>query len=160
MSVPTNPGHDLRRAEWLVQAGKYPEAAELYRAFLKRSPDATEAAEAQYRLASVLSFYLNPERDFAASLREYQKLVAEHPGSPHRQTSENMASLLSILLAQKESLLTDQAEVKKLKETLSAEDAEIKQLKENLRKLQELEIEIEQKRTKDSVGPGPPESDR
>ncbi len=127
-------GPALKQAESFFESGKYSEAAEAYRKILKETPPVPEAAEAQYLLAFTLSYYKNPQQDYAASLKEYQKAASRYPKSPYRRESENMISLLSSLLAQKQQI--------------SDEQARTKQLEENLLRLQQLEIETEQRRVK------------
>lgn len=124
----------LEPADALFEAGRYSEAAESYRKILKETPPVPQAAEAQYLLAFTLSYYKNPQQDYAASLKEYQKAASRYPKSPYRRESENMISLLSSVVA--------------LKQQLSDEQAKTKQLEENLLRLQQLEIETEQRRVK------------
>ncbi|MBI5747434.1 MAG: outer membrane protein assembly factor BamD [Nitrospirae bacterium] len=127
-------GSALEQAESLFETGRYSEAAESYRKILRETPPVPEAAEAQYLLAFTLSYYKNPQQDYAASLKEYQKAASRYPKSPYRRESENMISLLSSLVAQKQQLIDEQAKTK--------------QLEENLLRLQQLEIETEQRRVK------------
>ncbi|MEK7279884.1 MAG: tetratricopeptide repeat protein [Nitrospirota bacterium] len=125
---------ELEQAESFFEAGRYSDAADAYRKILKETPAVPEAEEAQYLLAFTLSYHKNPQQDYAASLKEYQKAVSRYPKSPHRRESENMISLLSSLVAQKQQL--------------SEEQAKTKRLEENLLRLQQLEIETEQRRVK------------
>lgn len=127
-------GSALEQAESLFEAGRYSEAAESYRKILKETPHVPQAAEAQYLLAFTLSYYKNPQQDYAASLKEFQKAASRYPKSPYRRESDNMISLLSSLVAQKQQL--------------SDEQAKTKQLEDNLLRLQQLEIETEQRRVK------------
>lgn len=127
-------GSVLEQAEFLFEAGRYSEAANAYRKILKETPPVPQAAEAQYLLAFTLSYYKNPQQDYAASLKEYQKAASRYPKSPYRRESENMISLLSSLVAQKQQFIDEQAKTK--------------QLEERLLKLQQLEIETEQRRVK------------
>lgn len=127
-------GSQLKQAESLFETGKYSEAADAYKKILKEASSGPEAAEAHYLLAFTLSYYKNPQSDYTASLKEYQKVISKYPNSPHRRESENMISLLS-------SLVT-------LKQQISDEQAKTKQLEERLLKLQQLEIESEQRRAK------------
>ena len=127
-------GDVLEQADALFETGRYSEAAESYRKILKETPPVPQAAEAQYLLAFTLGYYKNPQQDYAASLKEYQKAASRYPKSPYRRESENMISLLSSVVA--------------LKQQLSDEQAKTKQLEENLLRLQQLEIETEQRRVK------------
>jgi tetratricopeptide (TPR) repeat protein len=111
----------------MFESGKYAEAEKLYREILDGPSSETDAAEAQYRIAFILSFYKNPHRDYATSIKEYQRAVSKYPQSPHRREAENMISLLSSIVSQ---------------------EAETKQMKEDLQKLQQLEIEAEERRTR------------
>lgn len=128
------PGIRLKHADALFETGKYSEAIETYRKILKGSSFGTEAEKAQYRLAFTLSYYKNPQQDYAASLKEYQKAISRYPKSSYREEAENMISFLSVLISQKQQI--------------SAEQSKTKQLEERLLELQRLEIEAEQRRAK------------
>lgn len=130
-------GSTLQRAESLFEAGKYSEAVEAYRKALKESPFGPKAAETQYRLAFALSYYKNPQQDYTASFKEYQRVISRYPRSPYRKESENMIFLLSALAAQKQHL--------------SDEQSKTKQMEERLLQLQQLEIEAEQRRNREIV---------
>lgn len=66
-----------QRAFDLLKEGRYPQAAEAFTAFLKAYPDSGYADNAQYWLGEAR--YVT--RDFKASLREFQRLVARYPDS-------------------------------------------------------------------------------
>jgi tetratricopeptide (TPR) repeat protein len=117
----------LKLAETLFESGEYAEAEKEYREILEGPAPEPVAAEAQYRLAFILSYYKNPQRNYASSIKEYQRAISRFPASPHRPEAENMISLLS---------------------SIASQEAETKQMKEDLQKLQQLEIEAEERRTR------------
>lgn len=68
---------DYQQALNILREGRYMQAAEAFRDFLKQYPDSGYAANAQYWLAE--SFYVT--RQFPQALEEFSKVVSAYPDS-------------------------------------------------------------------------------
>lgn len=115
----------LHQAEAFFETGEFQKAVRAYRQVLADSPSEAERERAQYRLAFTLSFHRNPDRDYAAALEEYRKAVSVYPDATERPLAENMRAILTELLSEK---------------------AELRRLRGKLVRLQQLEMDAEERR--------------
>ncbi|WP_297528029.1 tol-pal system protein YbgF [Thiohalobacter sp.] len=68
---------DYQRALDILREGRYRQAGETFRAFLKAHPDSAYADNAQYWLAE--TYYVT--RQFDTALAEFEKVLKQYPGS-------------------------------------------------------------------------------
>jgi len=81
-TAPSAAGADAARADYqraldILREGRYRQAGEAFRAFLKTHPDSAYADNAQYWLAE--TYYVT--RQFDTALEEFEKVLKQYPGS-------------------------------------------------------------------------------
>jgi len=109
----------IGRAEARAQAGQYAEAEQAYREALAKSAGAAGTADhALLGLGRLYAHPANPRRDFARAAEQYDRLLAEYPGS--RWTAEARAArdLLATVLVQQRRLAEERQEIERLRRDL------------------------------------------
>jgi len=117
--------NSLQKAEALSRQGKYQEAIRVYREILDDHPSTGAAAEAQFRIGYTLSYFQNPQPDYAKSIKEFQQVVNLFPKSKWANEAKNWIATLSEMMHQR---------------------AENKRLQKDLQQLMMLDIESEKRR--------------
>jgi len=115
----------LESAELLYSQGKYQEAIQVYRQILDDHPPTDAAAEAQFRIGYTLSYFQNPQPDYAKSIKEFQQVLNRFPKSKWAIEAKNWIAILSEMMNQR---------------------AENRRLQKDLQQLMMLDIESEKRR--------------
>lgn len=123
LDAPPDGSAELEKAKTLFEEGKYGEAASLYRK-LSKSGQKNIAETAQFQIGRTLAFYKNPKRDYPEALIEFQIFVKRFPQSQIREDASNWVFILDQYLTKK---------------------TENDKLKEDIRKLVDIDIEVEKK---------------
>jgi len=124
-SAPMTVSNPLESAELLYSQGKYQEAIQVYRQILDDHPPTDAAAEAQFRIGYTLSYFQNPQPDYAKSIKEFQQVLNRFPKSKWAIEAKNWIAILSEMMNQR---------------------AENRRLQKDLQQLMMLDIESEKRR--------------
>ena len=120
------PGADVRDADSLAKSKKYTEAVATYQKVLREHPDTSQAADATFNLAVVLSSYDNPRRDYALALQEFEEFLKSYPDHKRAHEANNWRQALKTLM-----------------ETIKDNE----RLKKNIEQLKRLDVRQEEKRS-------------
>jgi len=108
----------------------------------KRSPDKTRA-RAHLRLGLLYSHYRNPAQDFDKALEHIEASISLDKDSPPDDSLTNLMILLKSITGKDTGSIPA---LRRLKDANNALTTENNELKKTLKKLNELEVELERKR--------------
>lgn len=106
----TRQGRELDTANNLFAEKRYADAMSTYRSVIRNNPDPRTDAEARFRLAYALSFYENPQPDYAKSIQEFEEFLRLYPEHEKAADAKNLRHILRTL----ERLNKNIEELKKL----------------------------------------------
>jgi outer membrane protein assembly factor BamD (BamD/ComL family) len=115
----------LMEAEKLAQEAKYAEAVTAYRAVLQQHPNTEWAPEAKYGIALVCVSADNPQRDYAAAIKEFDEFLSLYPSDKRSAEAKNWRQALKVLVDTKK---------------------ENDRLNKNIERLKQLDVRQEEKR--------------
>jgi len=89
----------VKEADALAAARAYPAASRLYEDAIRRFPGDPVQGRALYGLGRLLVLADNPSRSYSRALSYFDRLLREHPDSPHASDARAWRGLLAAYLA-------------------------------------------------------------
>jgi outer membrane protein assembly factor BamD (BamD/ComL family) len=108
----------VREAEAEIEAGNWASAARTLEGVVRRYPDAPAHDDALYHLARALVLGANGGREYRLAAGYLDRLIREHPTSPHARDARAWRAVLTAYVARG-------AEIDRLLERLKAIDVEL-----------------------------------
>jgi outer membrane protein assembly factor BamD (BamD/ComL family) len=117
--------NSVAEANKLAYAAKFSEAVAAYRMVLQQHPNTEWAPEAKYGIALVCVSADNPQRDYAAAVKEFDEFLSLYPSDKRAAEAKNWRQALKVLLDTKK---------------------ENDRLNKNIERLKQLDVRQEEKR--------------
>lgn len=141
-SVLLNPTDEyFLKSDQFFAEGNYREALRRTRRILKEASDPAVEEEALFRIAVILSYGDNPDRDYKEAADFSRNFLKQYPGS--RRTLA-VKSILSLIL----EVRRGEAEISTLKGYNSIQEEKILRLQEDLLKIKEIDVQLEEQKKK------------
>ncbi len=141
-AVPADPTEEyFLKSDQLFAEGNYRDALRRVRRIYKEATDPAVEEEALFRIAVILSYGDNPDRDYKQAADFARNFLKQYPGS--RRTFA-VKSILSLIL----EVRRGEAEISTLKGYNSIQEEKILRLQEDLLKIKEIDVQLEEQKKK------------
>jgi outer membrane protein assembly factor BamD (BamD/ComL family) len=134
---PPPPPNYFEIGETAFEAGNYRQAIDAYNAYLRATPDGTNADRALFRMAMAHALPESPALDTSRSVELLEELVFRYPDSLFRSPAE-------VLLRQQRELTAERSQVERLRADLNRQESQIQTLTQELdrtRQADQMELE-------------------
>lgn len=127
--------------DYLVREGRYPEALSSARRIYGESSDAAVREEALFRIVFLLAYGNNPKQDLQEAEDSAVTFLADYPKSSRLLEVKGLRLLL-------QEIGRGAGEIDTLKEYNAVQAEKIKALEEDLRKIKEIDLQLEEQKKK------------
>jgi TolA-binding protein len=142
---------DTWQADQQMAAGNYDAAVAQYREIGRLYP--RTADEALFKIGCIQAHPRNPKKDYAKALETFRQLVAEHPRSAHRTSTDAFIAVLSDLASRERELAAKEKELASrdrgapaLKRQVDALERQVDALQKQIEQMKEIDRSLEEKR--------------
>ncbi|NOY53468.1 MAG: hypothetical protein GXP58_07600 [Deltaproteobacteria bacterium] len=125
----------------LFSEGRYRRALRSLRQIYREAVDRSVKEEALFRMVLILSYGDNPNRDYEEAEKRVREFLHDYPDSRRTLT---MRSVLQLL----QEVRRGEAEIETIKGYNSIQEKQIHRLKEDLRRIKEIDLQLEEQKKK------------
>ena len=130
----------FKEANEYFSQGSYIVSLDKYEQILEKYP--AVADRVLFEMGVVYAYPGNWQKDYQKSLKCFQKLIKDYPGSEYRQASEVMIAHIKNIAIKEKSILTQQTQIEALKNDIKRQGNDIISLQ---RKIEALQQEVKNK---------------
>jgi outer membrane protein assembly factor BamD (BamD/ComL family) len=127
------------QSDRLFREGKYRQALRRTRRIYEEATDTEVKEEALFRVALILSYGDNPNRDYDEAEKVVRDFLKAYPDSPRVMA---MRSILQLLL----EIHRGRAEVQTIKGYNAIQEEKILRLEEDIRRIKEIDLQLEEQK--------------
>jgi tetratricopeptide (TPR) repeat protein len=130
----------FKEANEYFSQGSYITSLSKYEQILEKYPETGDRV--LFEMGVIYAYAGNWQRDYQKSLKCFQKLIKDYPGSDYRQASEVMISQINHVTIKEKEIIANQRQIETLKKELNRQGNEITSLQ---KKIEALEQEVKNK---------------
>lgn len=129
------------KSDQLFSEGRYRRALRRTRRIYREATEPSVKEEALFRIALLLSYGDNPNRDYEKAEKTVRKLLHDYPESKRGLA---MRSILQLL----QEVRRGEAEIRTLKGYNAIQEEKILRLEEDIRRIKEIDLQLEEQKKK------------
>ncbi len=137
----SSPEEFFLKSDQLFREGRYRQALRQIRRIYQEASDPEVEEEALFRIALILSYGDNPNRDYAEAQNVSRAFLKSYPESNRRIEVEAILLLLN-------EIRRGDEEIKTLKGYNAIQDEKTRRLEEDIRKIKEIDLQLEEQKKK------------
>jgi tetratricopeptide (TPR) repeat protein len=115
--------------------GSYIVSLSKYEQILEKYPETGDRV--LFEMGVIYAYPGNWQRDYQKSLKSFQKLIKDYPGSDYRQASEVMISQINHITLKEKEIIAHQRQIESLEKELNRQGNEITSLQQKIATLQQ-----------------------